>query len=87
MDFFRETVAPEYFAGQFAGPGEMLSLVRGQISPAQASAFNDRLQRVAQDFAQQHLADQRLEPGQREGFTLVLGMRTWLYSGFRELLR
>jgi hypothetical protein len=59
MRYFREHAVADYFGGRFDGPGELLMLVHGQ-SPAQAALFNERLQRLAQDFAQQHLADQRL---------------------------
>src|SRR5256885_12177241 len=38
-------------------------------------SFVERIQRLAHDFSQQHLQDQRLPPGQREGYTLVLAMR------------
>jgi hypothetical protein len=62
-------------------------LVHGQISPAQALLFNERLRRLAQDFAQQHLADQKLHPTERNAYTLVFGMRSWLFGGFRQLLR
>jgi hypothetical protein len=47
----------------------------------------ERLQRVAQDFAQQHLADQKLPPTEREGYTLVLGMRRWEFAAFAALRR
>ena len=56
----------------------MLMLVHGQIGRSLAAAFNERLQRVAQDFAQQHLADQVLAAEHKRAYTLVIGMRiTW----------
>ncbi len=39
-----------------------------------------RLQRVAQDFAQQHQTDQKLSAKDREGYTLLLGMRNWEFE-------
>jgi len=65
MAYFREHVAADYYSGGFDGDGELLMLVHGQISTAQASSFVERLQRVGQDFAQQHLADQKLQAAQR----------------------
>lgn len=62
-------------------------LVHGQIGRSLAMQFNERLARVAQDFAQQHLADQKLPPEQRRPYTLVLGMRSWLFAAFRDLKR
>jgi len=87
MQFFREHAVADYFQGGFDGAGEMLMLVHGQISAAQAALFNDRLQRLAQDFAQQHLADQKLPAADKHAYTVLLGMRSWLFGPFRALLR
>jgi transcriptional regulator with XRE-family HTH domain len=87
MRFFREHVIGDYYGGGFAGEGETLMLVHGQVSMGQAVAFVERLQRVGQDFAQQHLADQKLAPGQKQPYTLLVGMRSWLFEPFREMLR
>ena len=46
-----------------------------------------RLQRVAQDFAQQHQTDQKLAAKDREGYTLLLGMRNWEFEAFTRLRR
>jgi hypothetical protein len=87
MDFFREHVVDDYFSGGFDGEGEMLMLVHGQVGRSLAATFMERLQRVGQDFAQQHLADQRLPPDQKRPYTLVVGMRSWLFAAFRDLKR
>ena len=64
-----------------------LLLVHGSISRALAPTFVERLQRLAQDFAAQHLADQKLDEAQREGYTLVLAMREWEFGAFTQLRR
>lgn len=87
MQFFREDVLLDYYAGGFDGPGEGLLLVHGAIGRALAPAFLERLQRVAQDFAQQHLADQKLPEAEREGYTLLLAMRRWEFAAFTALRR
>lgn len=87
MAYFREHVAADYFSGGFDGEGEMLMLVHGQIGRSLAASFVERLQRVGQDFAQQHLADQKLAPEQKRPYTLVVGMRSWLFAAFRDLKR
>jgi DNA-binding Xre family transcriptional regulator len=87
MQYFRDEVVNDYYAGGFDGEGEMLTLVHGQIGRSLAQMFNERLQRVAQDFAQQHLADQKLPPEQKRPFTLVVAMRSWLFAAFRDLKR
>lgn len=87
MNYFREAVVTDYFGGGFDGEGELLMLVHGQVGRSLAALFNERLQRVAQDFAQQHLADQKLPPDQKRPYTLVIGMRSWLFGAFRDLKR
>jgi len=87
MDFFRDNVVLDYYRGGFDGPAEGLLLVHGSISKSLAPAFLDRLQRVAQDFAQQHQTDQKLSPSEREGYTLLLGMRNWEFELFTRLRR
>lgn len=87
MAYFRRHVVADYFDGGFDGEGEMLMLVHGQIGRSLAALFNERLARVAQDFAQQHLADQKLPAEQKRPYTLVIGMRSWLFAAFRDLKR
>jgi len=87
MQYFRTEGVADYYSGGFDGEGEMLMLVHGQIGLSLANTFVERLQRVGQDFATQHLADQKLPPGQKRPYTLVIGMRSWLFTPFRNLLR
>lgn len=87
MQFFREHVVDEYFSGGFEGNDELLMLVHGSISPSLTTSLIERLQRVAEDFAQQHLTDQRLPASQRKPYTLVLGLRSWWFQAFVELWR
>jgi hypothetical protein len=87
MTYFRAHAMTDYFSGDFGDTGELLMLVHGRVSPAQAQLFNERLRRLAQDFAQAHLADQKLPEADSRAYTLVFGMRSWLFGAFRQLLR
>jgi len=87
MDFFREHALLDYYSGGFDGHGEGLLLVHGSIARSLAPTFVERLQRVAQDFAQQHQTDQKLPEKEREGYTLVLAMRSWEFEAFSALRR
>lgn len=87
MQYVREKVVPDYYSGRFDGEGEMITLVHGSIGKSLANLFNERLQRVVQDFAAQHLADQKLPASQRTPYTLMIGMRSWLFGAFRDLKR
>ncbi len=87
MHYFRDHALLDYFAGGFDGPGEGVLLVHGAISRSLAPAFWERMQRVAQDFAQQHLADQRMADSEREGYTVLLAMRSWEFEAFAGMRR
>jgi transcriptional regulator with XRE-family HTH domain len=87
MNFFRENALLDYFAGGFDGPGEGMLLVHGAISKAMAPAFFERMQRLGQDFAQQHLADQKMPEEQKDGYTLILAARRWEFGAFEKLRR
>jgi DNA-binding Xre family transcriptional regulator len=87
MHYFRDHAVLDYFGGGFDGHAEGLLLVHGQVSRAIAPSFVDRLQKVAQDFAQQHQADQKLDAKERGGYTLVLAMRDWEFGAFAQLRR
>lgn len=85
MQFFRERVVQDFYDAGFDGEGELLMLVHGQLSPAAARDLNERLRRVAEDFARQHLLDQRLPLSEKRSYSLVMGMRSWLFEAFRDL--
>lgn len=87
MHYFRDNALLDYFSGGFEGDGEGLLLVHGSISRGLAPSFMERMQRVAQDFAQQHQADQKLDVKNREGYTLLLAMRRWEFEAFSKLRR
>jgi hypothetical protein len=87
MNYFRENAVLDYFSGGFDGLGEGVLLVHGSVSRSLAPSFFERMQRVAQDFAQQHQADQKLAEKDREGYTLLLAMRSWEFGAFVALKR
>ena len=87
MRYFREHVVGDYLSGGFDGDGETIMLVHGEITAGLAATLVERLQRVGQDFARAHVAEQRLPDEQRTPYTLLIGMRSWLFAAFRDLKR
>jgi transcriptional regulator with XRE-family HTH domain len=87
MQFLREHAVLDYFSGSFDAPGEGVLLIHGSISKSLAQGFMERMQRVAQDFAQQHQSDQKLPVHHKEGYTLLLAMRSWEFEAFAHLRR
>lgn len=87
MNYFRDHAALDYFSGGFDGHAEGLLLVHGSVSKSIAPSFVERMQRLAQDFSQQHQADQKLPEAAREGYTLVMAVRSWEFEAFMRLRR
>lgn len=87
MNYFREQVLHDFYAGGFDGDGELLTLVHGQLEPAHARELVERLRRVAEDFARVHLQDFRLPAAEKRPYTLVVAMRSWLAEQVRMLQR
>jgi transcriptional regulator with XRE-family HTH domain len=85
--YFREHVIGDYFGGRFDREGEVLLLVHGSVHKAMLANFAERIKRLGQDFSAQHLADQKLRPELREGVTLILALREWEFTAFRDLRR
>lgn len=87
MRYFRAHVLDEFFDGDFGGDGERLTLLHGQLAPEQLAQLDERLARLAQDFAQQHLSAQRLPASARRPVTLLVASRSWWFSAFAALRR
>jgi DNA-binding Xre family transcriptional regulator len=85
--YFLQHAVGEYFGGRFDREGENLMMVHGNINRAVAPVFAERIARLGQDFAQQHLADKKIDPKHRDGFTLIMGFRRWEFSAFTGLRR
>ena len=47
----------------------------------------ERLQRAADDFARQHLLDQKLPSAEKRPYSVVIGLRSWVFGAFRDLER
>ena len=56
-----------------------LASAKAGLEVAQAQV---KVQRVAEDFSRQHLLDQKLPEQEKRQFTLVMGMRCWLFERF-----
>lgn len=87
MTFFRERAMVDYFSAGFDNPGEQLVLVHGSIAKSMVPTFNERIRRLSNDFSRQHLTDQALDGAHKQSFTMVLAMRDWLFTEFKDLVR
>lgn len=85
--FFREHVVGDYFAGRFDGAGETLMCLPARLSPASAQELSLRIEQLAAELARLHRHDRRLPADEREGYTLLLGFRSWELAAFTALRR
>jgi len=87
QNFFRKYVVNDYFAGRFDGTGEALLCVHGRLSNPSAQELVQKIRQLAADLARLHQDDQRLQASERDGFTLLLGLRSWEFEQFTAMRR
>ncbi len=85
--FFREHVVEDYFAGRFDRPGEALMCLPARLSSASAQELAQKIEQLAGELARLHRNDRRLPPQERDGYTLLLGFRSWEFAAFTALRR
>lgn len=85
--YFREHVVEDYFAGRFDRPGETLMCLPARLSAASALELGQKIEQLAGELARLHRNDRRLPADEREGFTLLLGFRSWEFAAFTALRR
>lgn len=85
--FFRERVQTEFLGGPFEQPGSLLRFHHAMLSPAANARFQQRLQRLLQEFAELHQDCVDHTPSERYGTSLLLAMRPWEPAAFEALRR
>lgn len=87
QQFFREHVVADYFNGRFDGAGETLMCLPARLSLASAHELALKIQQLAGELARLHRNDRKLAAEERDGFTLLLGFRSWEFAAFTALRR
>ena len=87
QQYVREHVVGDYFGGRFDGPGETLMCLPARLSLPSARELLQKIQQLAAELARLHQNDRRLASGERDGFTLLLGFRSWEFAAFTEMRR
>jgi transcriptional regulator with XRE-family HTH domain len=85
--YFREQVVDDYFSGRFEADGETLLCVQARLSPANAQEMVRRIQQLTGELSRLHQEDERLQPSGLDGYTLLLGFRSWELRAFSALRR
>ena len=87
QQYVREHVVADYFGGRFDGPGETLMCLPARLSLPSARELSQKIVQLAAELARLHQNDRRLAPAERDGFTLLLGFRSWEFAAFTEMRR
>ncbi len=87
QQYFREFIVADYFAGRFDGAGETLLCVHARLSQPSAVDLVQKIQQLAGELARLHELDQRLDADARDGYTLILGLRSWEFAAFTSMRR
>lgn len=87
QQYFREHVVADYFSGRFDAAGETLMCLPAQLSLPSAQELVQKIQQLAGELARLHQNDRRLDSNARDGFTLLLGFRSWEFAAFTALRR
>ena len=85
--YFKEVVVGDYFDGGFDGIGETLMCVPARLSLASAQEVLQKIQQLAAELARLQREDRRLANEEKDGFTLLLGFRSWEFAAFTALRR
>jgi hypothetical protein len=85
--YFKEVVVSDYFDGRFDGVGEALMCVPARLSYGSSQEVRQKIQQLAADIARLQQEDRRLPAHEIDGFTLLLGFRSWEFSAFTALRR
>src|SRR5262249_22037276 len=82
QQFFRQHVVSDYFYGSFNGAGETLLFLPARLSQPSAHELVARIQQLAGELARLHQNDRKLAPQERDGFSLLIGFRSWEFAAF-----
>ncbi|WP_421867265.1 helix-turn-helix domain-containing protein [Motiliproteus sp.] len=87
QQFFHQRIKQEFFQASFAKSSDTLLVAYGLLSTQSNGEFQQRMQRLIDEYSDQCRKDIGLPLDQRHGSTLVVAMRQWHPSLFSDYLR
>jgi DNA-binding Xre family transcriptional regulator len=87
QQFLREHVVPDYFAGNFGGDADVALCVPARLSKVSALSITKPLRHLAAEVARLQQQDRALPPSERDGYTLLVGFRSWEFGAFTAMRR
>ena len=85
--FFEKSIQAEFLNSSFTRPNEFRQYLGGSMSRGSTDALKRKLQTVVREFAELHRNDAALPASERMNVGLVLALRPWELSAFRNLKR
>ncbi len=85
--FFQRRVQPDFFRSSFANSGEKLLFQSGMLSRVSNEVMTKKMVKLVAEFGSLHEEDLSLPLEQRFGTSIVVAIRAWEFSMFRELRR
>jgi DNA-binding Xre family transcriptional regulator len=82
-----KTVSNDFFDHRFEAPGEVLKIINVRVSPAVRESLKARLERIAQEYADQVVVDSHLPLDERPPLSICIAVRTWVPEFLRDLMR
>ncbi|MDI3325041.1 helix-turn-helix transcriptional regulator [Pontibacterium granulatum] len=83
--FFQEKVEQDFFSSRFDKQNEKLLVLNAVLSPNANAELQRKMQTLAHDFNTIMKRDAQLPLSERKGTTMVLALRQWQYSLFKNL--
>lgn len=87
LHYFREQVDSQFFKSNFAEPTERLFCLNSMMSVSANLRFQERIQKLVNEFNEVCEQESQLPLSSRHGTTLVVAMRRWEYPPFLKYKR
>jgi transcriptional regulator with XRE-family HTH domain len=87
QNFFRREVQQDYMHSSFTAAGEKLVFRSGMLSRGSNATMMKKMEKLIAEFGELHDEDIRLPLAERFGTSIMVAMRPWEFSYFRELRR
>lgn len=80
-------VSDDFFNHRFEAPGEILKIINVRVSPEMRETLKNKLEQVAQQYADQVSADSHLPLNERPPLSICIAVRSWVPEFLRDLMR
>lgn len=85
--FFQENVEKDFFRSGFDRKSEKLMVLNAILTPEANAELQKRMNRWVSEFNELMLRDADVEMSKRKGTTMVVALREWQYSLFKQHYR